>query len=487
MSILNMSLTGGVFILTVLFLRAIFQNYVPRRTFLILWLAANALLLVPFRFRLPVSVYGLVDRQSVPVQAAAAAVEQSAPGQTLPWWRIVWIAGGAVLLAVVLTAHARNLWRFRRAEPVEPHPAEVPAGIRVKRLSGLPSPLVYRLIHPTILLPDEDFADPEQLRHIYLHELCHVRHLDVLRRYLMLLALAVHWFNPLVWVMYYVASQDMEMRCDAQVIRQLGAKKPYATTLVAMETGKLHHLLDAGFSFSSTGSRLKAILKAKRLPVISAGLAVVLCVTSLAVFGTDAAKQAPMAPEQSAVQNPAPEETAPKFTPEAPTPQPEVLETKPEPEPEPEEAELAALEQQPQEAAASEPQKNPVPPAADISNNVPETDSRQSNPSVPQQNGDTVSAPVPQPQNPEPEPEPEETAPEEPELDSYAASIEKLAQEQRDRMYKEQVEYIQKVQQPQPYIGAEPEQPQQTPGWSSALPNGTVSYPTPMAAGNPFP
>ena len=49
MQILTMSLTGGVFILAVLLMRALFQNIVPRRTFLILWLAANALLLVPLR------------------------------------------------------------------------------------------------------------------------------------------------------------------------------------------------------------------------------------------------------------------------------------------------------------------------------------------------------------------------------------------------------------------------------------------------------
>ena len=46
MNILTMSLTGGVFILAVLLTRALFQDIVPRRTFLVLWLAANALLLI---------------------------------------------------------------------------------------------------------------------------------------------------------------------------------------------------------------------------------------------------------------------------------------------------------------------------------------------------------------------------------------------------------------------------------------------------------
>ena len=60
MSLLNMSFTGGVFILAVLLLRAVFQNIVSRRTFLVLWLVADALLLIPVRFRLPFSFFSLV-------------------------------------------------------------------------------------------------------------------------------------------------------------------------------------------------------------------------------------------------------------------------------------------------------------------------------------------------------------------------------------------------------------------------------------------
>ena len=292
MSLLNMSLTGGVFILAVLFIRTVFQNIVPRRTFLVLWLVACALLLIPLRFRLPVSFYSLFRQTEVAAPTTAVQVSstvvEGTPARSLPWWQIVWLLGSAALLLTVLISHGRNLWHFRKAVPVEPHPEELPRWVRVKSLPGLPSPLVCGIIHPTVLIPGVDCATPEQLRHIYLHELCHIRHLDVLRRYLMLFVLAVHWFNPVVWIMYYVASQDMEMRCDEQTILQLGAKKAYAVTLVAMETGKLQHLLDAGFSFSSTGSRLKAILKARRLPFISIALALALCISAVAVFATDA-------------------------------------------------------------------------------------------------------------------------------------------------------------------------------------------------------
>ena len=89
MNLLSMSLTGGIFIGVVLLLRAVFQHIVPRRAFLILWLVANALLLIPLRLPTPVSIYQFVETpaaqtgaQTLTAQvtdAAAQAVPAAAP------------------------------------------------------------------------------------------------------------------------------------------------------------------------------------------------------------------------------------------------------------------------------------------------------------------------------------------------------------------------------------------------------------------------
>ena len=393
MTVWTMSLTGGVFILAVLAVRALFQNVVPRRTFLVLWLAANALLLIPLRPVLPVSIYGFAGQSA----AAQPAVQQAVPAAaaSMPWQRCVWLLGAIVLAMTVLIAHGRNLLRFRRAVPAAKRPDLLPDRVRLKVLPELPSPLVCGVLRPTILIPAEDFAPPEQLRHVYLHELCHICHLDVLRRYGMLAALAVHWFNPLVWVMYFVASQDLEMRCDEQAIRELGTKKPYAATLVAMETRKLHHILDAGFSYSFTGSRLRAIRKAKRLPVLSAALALTLCACVLAVFATSPPAPVPV-PEAARVSAPEsaahPPEPKPLSKPEPiaepareqkPEPVPEPV-PEPEPEPEPEPAALVLEEPAPPQPSGAPAQAAPVTPEpapeadpaqADVPTGPPEDDS----------------------------------------------------------------------------------------------------------------
>ena len=458
MHILTMSLTGGVFILAVLLMRALFQNIVPRRTFLTLWLAANALLLIPLRPLLPVSIYRLLGHTGTGA-AVQSAVRQAAPAaRSVPWPFFVWLAGGAAVLLTVLIGHGRNLLRFRESVPAAQRPEELPVWVRLRVLQGIPSPLVYGIVRPTILIPGEDFAPPEQMRHVYLHELCHIRHLDVPRRYLMLLALAVHWFNPLVWVMYYYASQDMEMRCDEQVIRALGAKKPYATTLVAMETKKLHTILDAGFSFSSTASRLKAILRAKRLPVLSGMLALVLCICVIAVFASDPPASPAPAPAQSAVREPAPEPVP------EPEPEPEPI---PEPEPEPEPEPALAPEPEPEPEAEPEPEPAQEPSAPASAPSEPEPGDTPLDAAVSLPEGSTLNTSVYVDKislNPLEELPVEET--EDVDVDSFTSSAESYIKQMEERRYNELYEARKAAE---AAAAAEAAKPAQTYGPTSAI------------------
>ena len=55
-----------------------------------------------------------------------------------------------------------------------------------------------------------------------------------------ILLVCLHWFNPLVWVAFFLSSKDMEMSCDESVIKKLGseAKRGYSATLLALATGR---------------------------------------------------------------------------------------------------------------------------------------------------------------------------------------------------------------------------------------------------------
>lgn len=198
----------------------------------------------------------------------------------------LWLGSSALVLLFFAISHLRSLWRYQFSLPAAALPTAIPKGVRVRILDDLPTPLTYGIFRPVILLPPALLQDdPKDLEHILRHELSHIRHRDVAVKGLMLLAVALHWFNPFVWLLFFAASRDMEMRCDEDVVAQLGqgGKLAYARTLVSIEQKKLVGYLQTGFSFGSTAGRLKAMAGAKPNTAISALAAV--CLSLCLIFG----------------------------------------------------------------------------------------------------------------------------------------------------------------------------------------------------------
>lgn len=295
MTFLRMSLIGTGMILTVALLRLLLQRKVHRSVFLVLWVIAALRLLIPVfiptgvQIALPQTDGGFAAaavRTIVhPTQAQPAAISAvSGAAKLLPW---AWLSVAVLLLLGFLLSHLRLRRSFRFSVPL-PEEAEVTPNVRL--LDGLASPLTYGVFRPTILLPAGfDWHDREKLEQILTHEKTHIRHRDVLVKGILLLTCCLHWFNPAVWLMFYLASQDMEMRCDAAVVRKLGktGKLSYARTLV--ETEQVHALggaLQTGFSVNSTARRLKALAKAKVRPAMSVILGVITVVLACTGFLT---------------------------------------------------------------------------------------------------------------------------------------------------------------------------------------------------------
>lgn len=337
-TLLTMSVTGGMMILVIVLLRLLLQNRLHRTVLLVLWLLAALRLLVPAFAASPISIYNLLPTREAPAAVqievqpapfvpseadvpetyvpavnvpAADVPAASAPQAELSGMQIlglVWLIGAVLCLAFFIGIHVRSLRQYRFAIPEEEPPTAPLGRVRLKRLDTIQGPLVYGLLHPTILLPS-DFPpkDSPEYEHILLHELRHVRNGDLWSKRLLLLVTCIHWFNPLVWVMLYLAAQDQEMRCDAQVIAKLGSKKAYATTLVQAETRHLTRLVETCFAFSATGSRLKAIAKAKLRPARSILIGILAAALLISCLGT---VRFTAEAAESAVEEPATEEIA---------------------------------------------------------------------------------------------------------------------------------------------------------------------------------
>ena len=315
MSLLQMSVTGGVMILVITVLRALAMNHVPKKTFLALWAAALLRLLVPVSLPSALSIYSLLGQNTSPavkkISAAAFPVFSSgqtaavlpqtdaAPVQTISAWNIVWLVGLVLCAAFFAAAYWNCCREFRMSFPVDndasrrwlrAHPLR--RKISIRQSDRVSSPLTFGILHPVILMPKRtDWEDETALQYVLEHEFVHIRQFDAVSKLLLTAAACVHWFNPLVWVMYVLANRDMELSCDETVVRHFGSgtRAAYANVLICMEEARSGFApLASHFSRNAIEERITAIMKTGKITVISLVLAVLLVAETVTVFATSA-------------------------------------------------------------------------------------------------------------------------------------------------------------------------------------------------------
>lgn len=193
----------------------------------------------------------------------------------------VWLAGAAVIAVYCVICYV--MLKKRIAGSVEEEPG-------VFLSPGIASPFVFGFVKPAIYLPDT-LCDAER-GYILLHERTHIRRGDWLYKMLGMAAVAIHWFNPLVWLGYMLFECDLEMSCDEKTIENMdeNLKKAYSRSLVSFagKTRSKRYILTplafSGFNFSKSEvtNRVKNILNYKK------GSRTVLALTAvlLLVFST---------------------------------------------------------------------------------------------------------------------------------------------------------------------------------------------------------
>ena len=152
--------------------------------------------------------------------------------QTFRVLSIAWLLGMAGFMGYHAFSYLRMRHRIRRPDSgviqVEPGICEIDGG----HLS-----FVMGLVHPVIYLSSG--LDPESRNVVLCHERVHLQRRDYLFKPAALLICCVHWFNPLVWLAFYLMNMDCEMSCDEKVVKLLGegSKKIYSYTLLEEASG----------------------------------------------------------------------------------------------------------------------------------------------------------------------------------------------------------------------------------------------------------
>ncbi len=251
-SLLIVSLSSSLVIALALVLnRFIDKRYMARGKY-IFWLVLAVRLLIPFNFSLPAAPVKI----AAPERTVAVAPSESGPPVTvirdselgsprgmtvadsaayvpiMPLERLltlIWAAGAALLFMYQLVKY----WLFRLAvRPCLTREGEY-RGLPVYRCGAVESPMMTGFFRPMILLPEAELT-PGELDMVFAHEYVHFRRRDLWYKLLLTAANAVHWFNPLVYLMVRQANRDMEYSCDDAVTRgrDLDFRKRYSMTIL---------------------------------------------------------------------------------------------------------------------------------------------------------------------------------------------------------------------------------------------------------------
>ena len=297
--VLNMSLTGSIVIAVVLLARLLLRR-APKIYSYMLWAVVLFRLLCPISLSAGLSVLkplpvtttqGLSTVTYRPVEPVTPAsgelgqekarqeptetVKAETGLQAMTLAAAVWLTVGGALAGCSLVQYIVLRRKLREAAPYRGE---------VYLSDSIATPFVMGVIAPKIYLPSD--TPIAERRFIIAHERHHLHRGDPLWKLLGYLALCVHWFNPLVWLAFFLGGKDMEMSCDEAVLNRLGEdiRADYSQALLRLAT---HKRLIAGmplaFGEGETKGRVRNMARWRRPKVWVSGICAVLCLVVLAV------------------------------------------------------------------------------------------------------------------------------------------------------------------------------------------------------------
>ena len=258
-SLLRASWQGAVLIVLVLGVQWTVGRRLHPRWRYGLWLLVLLRLALPWTLPSPASLFNVLTFPGLPLAAAAVRTEPGSenPATALPavvapadsaaaasafqaaapahrlrvrfsWLPALWSAGALALTVYLLVTHYRLARRVSRRRPLLDVPVlnlledcKQQMGVRVPltlvETEEVGSPALFGFVRPRLLLPAglaRSFSETE-LRHVFRHELGHVKRHDILLGWLMTALQILHWFNPLVWLAFHRMRVDRELACDA--------------------------------------------------------------------------------------------------------------------------------------------------------------------------------------------------------------------------------------------------------------------------------
>jgi beta-lactamase regulating signal transducer with metallopeptidase domain len=255
--LLELSMRASVMACVVLAARICFKR-LPKGMFYVLWILVFMRAALVFSFPAKISIWNADffrnSRESSAVQESTfpeSTIRLAALPQTLPLddagmeetavrkerWKpeagfllaAAWMAGVLLLIFYELIAYEKLCRRVRFSIRAN---REEALSCPVYQSDQIQTAFVLGMFRPKIYLPSD--ISEKQKKFLMEHELVHIRRHDHQIKLAACLILAFHWFNPVMWMSFYFLCKDMELSCDAQVMKRLGldVRVDYSHTLL---------------------------------------------------------------------------------------------------------------------------------------------------------------------------------------------------------------------------------------------------------------
>lgn len=321
------SFRASLLTIAVFLLQAALRRHLTARMRYALWLPVLIVLLMPVFPPSRWSVETVFAKPPQPVQITSAPIDFS-PGappvdhspplpqpEPIDWQHLfimAWLTGASGLLLFGSISFIITLRQIKRSRhPISDELTDTLAQIarevslrRVPRVwiaSAIHSPAVTGFLRPTLLLPalfDRSFT-PSEARLVLKHELMHLKRHDLPLNAVLCVLIALHWFNPLLWLAFFKARLDREAACDAQVLQNdsTDRRREYGHTLLKIETAFCPSGLSLGFvgifqRGAALRSRIHSIATHKRPHALMRAIFII-CVTGMTFLGITRAQQPP--------------------------------------------------------------------------------------------------------------------------------------------------------------------------------------------------
>lgn len=312
-----MSLTATYLVVIVLIVRLLLAK-APKWIRVILWGMVGIRLMIPLRIE---SVFSLIPRMMTPktpnvsvvsapinnvnaevltpvlpefeagagfVSSGMEAAEQTSAG--IQWWPVlfaIWGAGFVVMLIYCIYSYMRLSRCMREAVKYSENTVGIYQSEKVE------SPFVLGIFKPRIYIPF--LQEGQELDCVIAHEKAHIERKDYLVKPFAFLLLAMHWFNPFIWVAYVVLCRDIELACDEKAISVLGEehKKVYSQALLKCSVSR-RSIAACPVAFGETGvkGRIKNVLHYKKPAFWIVTVSLLLCVAVAVCFLTNPLEKA---------------------------------------------------------------------------------------------------------------------------------------------------------------------------------------------------